>query len=348
MPRNPIRIPVRSLILLSLCTLVILAAGATPASSGNGVTSDPTIAAMMAQVQTATLITYVNQLSGEVPATVGGMPYTFITRDTESGVPIQRATQFAYEFLQAHGLAASYENWTGCGISSRNVIGEKVGTQRPAEIVLATAHLDSINESGGPLAPGADDNASASAAVMAMAEIMASRQFQRTVRFVLFTGEEQGLCGSWAYARAAATEHENIVAVYNMDMLAWDSNAQPIVRLHTRTTRNAGYAADLAIANTFANIVSQYGLSGALSPLVTPDGEDASDHSSFWDNGYAAILAIEDDYDDFNPYYHSANDKVSAYNQSYYTNFVKASVGTVAQLAGTTLTFRVYLPMAIR
>lgn len=314
---------------------ILLAGCSTPAIARQGTTPDSVIAGMMAQVQSSILIDRVKQLSGNTPAQIGGESYTITTRETESGVPIAKATQFAYEFLAARGLAVSYHNWSECDIANRNVVGEKIGVELPGEIVLVTAHLDSTSEGG--VAPGADDDASGSVAVLTLAEILAPYQFQRTLRFVLFTGEEQGLCGSEVYARQAAGANVNIVAVYNMDMIAWDSDSEPIVRLHTRTTNHPGYAADLAIANTFISVVEQYGLGEALTPIVAPDAVDQSDTFSFWDNGYAGILAIEDDDDvtgDFNPYYHSTADRVSALNPTYFANFVKAGVGTAALLAG--------------
>jgi len=292
---------------------------------------NPAIAAMMAQVQASMATDYVRQLSGEVATTIGGSAYTLATRHTNSGVPIQKATQFASEFLQAQGLTPSYHNWSACGISNRNVLAQKIGAQLPGEIVLVVAHLDDMPS--GALAPGADDNASGSAGVMMAAEILSAHQFKRTLRFIFFTGEEQGLCGSAVYANAVWLAGENIVAVYNMDMIAWDAVGAPTLRLHTRTPSNPGYAADLAIANTFVNVVNSYGLSGNLSPLVTADGESASDHYRFWSRGYAGILAIEDDYTDFNAYYHTPNDRVATINTTYFTNFLKASVGTVAHLA---------------
>ena len=325
---------VRWLVLL-VFALTIIAAGATAVGAQNRPAADPVIAALIAQVQTTTLIDYVNQLTGETPALVGGAPYTFITRDTESGEPIEKATQFAYEFMQARSLPVDYHEWRRCGLENRNVVAEKVGVERPDEIVLVTAHIDSISYHGA--APGADDNASGSVGVMTIAEILAPVQTERTLRFVLFTGEEQGLCGSAAYARAAANADENIVAVYNMDMIAWDADDEPILRLHTRRTNDPGYAADLAIANTFIAVVADYGLGSALSPRILADGLDEDDTYSFWEYDYPGILAIEDDDEaegDFNPYYHSSNDKVAAFNQEYFTNFVKASTGTVAELAG--------------
>lgn len=335
----------------TLFASLILAGCSLPAIAWQAETSDSAILGMMAQVETTTLIDRVNQLTGETPAQIGGESYTITTRDTGSGLPIAQATQFAYEFLETRGVAASYHYWNECDIENRNVVGEITGVERPEEIVLVTAHLDSISTSG--LAPGADDDASGSVGVLTIAEILAPYQFQRTLRFVLFTGEEQGLCGSDVYARQAAASNLNIVAVFNMDMIAWDSDAEPIVRLHTRQTNNTGYAADLAIANTFIRVVEEYGLKGALTPIVAPDALDMSDTYSFWDNGYPAILAIEDDDDDagdFNPYYHTSDDRVSEFNTTYYTNFVKAAVGTTALLAGVVHTpkAKLYLPAMSR
>ncbi len=292
---------------------------------------DPLVAAMMTQVQSNTVYAYTAQLSGEAAAVIGGVPYTITTRHTNSGVPLQQATQFVYEYLQQQGLAVSYHNWSGCGYSNRNVIGVLTGTLQPSEIVLITAHLDDMPSSG--RAPGADDNASGSVGVLLAADIMSQYHFARTVRFVLFTGEEQGLCGSAAYADIVAAAGDNIIAVYNMDMIAWDNVDGPTLRLHTRTTSNPGYAGDLAIAGVFTNVVSAYGLSGNLIPIIDPDGITASDHAPFWNKGYPAILAIEDDADDFNAYYHTINDNLSHINLTYFTNYVKASVGTAAHLA---------------
>lgn len=327
-------------LLLAAAWLAILTLG-LPAAA-RGVTApdafyDPTVAAMLAQVTQAQVYSYVAQLSGETPAVIGGEPYTITTRHTNSGLPIQRATQFVYEFMQQQGLGVSYHNWSACGTSGRNVIGVLTGTLKPQEIVLITAHLDDMPSIGA--APGADDNASGSVGVMIAAEILSDHPFERTVRFAFFTGEEQGLCGSDVYAGAVYAAGDNIVAVYNMDMIGWDSTGDPVARLHTRMS-GAGYAADLAIAGVFTQVVQAYGLSNSLTPVIDADGEDRSDHSSFWDRGYAAILAIEDDANDFNAYYHTSNDRLQYLNFAYFTAFVKASVGTAAHLA------RVSLPLA--
>jgi Zn-dependent M28 family amino/carboxypeptidase len=317
------------------------------ASQPSAFTYSPVVANLIAQVQSAAVYSYTAQLSGDAPLVVGGQTITLTTRHTKSGLPIQQATQYAYEQLQAAGLSVSYHIWAACRTGGRNVIGVITGTVAPGEIVLITAHLDDLPSTG--RAPGADDNASGSVGVLLAAQLMhgITAGFDRTLRFVLFTGEEQGLCGSSAYAAAVATAGDNIVAVYNLDMIAWDSTGGPTLRLHTRTTDQAGYPADLAIAGVFTNVVSAYGLSGSLTPIISADGENASDHASFWAHGYPALLAIEDDYHDFNPYYHTLSDTLGHINLAYFTDFVKASVGTAAHLAHPSLSLEhlVYLPL---
>jgi hypothetical protein len=159
-------------------------------------------------------------------------------------------------------------------------------------------------------------------------------RFDRTVRFLLVTGEEQWLYGSEAHAAAAEAAGENIVAVFNMDMIAWDTNGDGALGIHTRPAGDSGYAADLALAVVFTNVVAQHGLGGVLWPAIVDDGELGSDHASFWDHHFAAVLAIED-YNDFNDdNYHKTSDTLASLNWTYYTRCVRASLGTVAQLAG--------------
>ncbi len=295
---------------------------------------DALVSEMINRVQQADLLSFLRRVSGEEPVAVGGDAYMLATRHTASGTPVQKATQFAYESLQALGLEVRYHNWSRSGYVNRNVIGTQPGTVRSNELVLITAHLDDMP--GGARAPGADDNASGSVAVLTAAEIFAQFRFERTVRFVLFTGEEQGLLGSAQYAAEAAAAGDNIVAVFNMDMLAWDGSGGPALRLHTRTTGNPGYSNDLFIASVFTNVVSAYGLSTSLSPVITPNADGASDHASFWNKGYPALYAEEDYPGDFNPYYHSVNDTLAHVNLGYFTAFTRAAVGTVAHLAAPT------------
>ncbi len=190
-----------------------------------------------------------------------------------------------------------------------------------------TAHIDSTsNAAGYDPAPGADDNGTGSTAVLTIARILSQYDFDCSIRYALFTGEEQGLYGSSAYAQSLRTAEVNVEGVLNLDMLGYNTEGSlPTMELHTRPTK----ASDLAIAHAFTTTVSDYGLN--LIPLVLRDGERASDHAPFWDRGYPAIMAIED-WNDHTPKYHRTTDTVPSLNLPYTTQFVKAALGTMARL----------------
>lgn len=295
---------------------------------------DPLVAEMISQVMTAHLSTWIGRFSGVEAALAGGTPYAGLTRHTASGASVLNATQAAYDCLQAIGLDVQFHDWSGSGYSGRNVIGTLPGGVLSNEIVVVVAHLDDMPSSGA--APGADDNASGSVAVLTLAGILRQFSFEKTIRFILVTGEEQGKLGSSQYATEAQARGDDIRAVFNMDMLGWDSIDGPVFRLHTRPVGNPGYTGDLAIASVFTNVVDLYGMGGSLSPAITNSGITSSDHSAFWNSGYPAILAIEDYPADVTPYYHTANDTLASLNMTYYTAAVKACVATVAHLASPT------------
>jgi len=100
-------------------------------------------------------------------------------------------------------------NVVGGPFEQRNVVAEIRGTEKPDEVVILGAHLDSWE-----LGTGALDNGCNSALVVDVARrIKAAGAPKRTVRFILFSGEEQGMLGSQAYVKAHAGEMDKIVAI---------------------------------------------------------------------------------------------------------------------------------------
>jgi hypothetical protein len=298
--------------------------------------SDPLIEEMIAQVDSATVYQYDGNLSGENQVTIGGQPYTLYTRYSYSGEPVQKATQFVYEHFQNLGLEVEYHDYNWGGNNWRNVVATKPGLTNPDDIYIVCAHVDSISNDPYNYAPGADDNASGVTAVMIAADILSQYDFDYTIRFVTFTGEEQGLRGSHCYAQDAWYDGDNILGVLNLDMIAYDSNADSILELHAGTGTGS-----IAIANLFTDVVDTYDMD-LVPQIITTGATDRSDHASFWDYGYSAILGIEDFWGDSNPYYHTTGDQLNILNIPYFTEFVKASVGTVASMSGL-LTEKGYL-----
>ena len=292
----------------------------------DAISPDPFVQEMIDQVSPTTLYQYVGDLSGEWATTIDGAPFTLLTRSTGASTYITKATRYIYEHFQAMGLPPSYHTYTISSGEKRNVIAEQPGTTQPERIFLLTAHLDSTSNTPDTLAPGADDNASGSAGVLAAADILRRYPFGCTLRYVLFTGEEQGLRGSQNYASYVYSLGENIAGVLNLDMISYNTTGSaPGIDLNTR----AGDTEDLVIANLFNDVIDAYQIN--LNPEIRQLGTGLSDHASFWAYGYTAILAIED-FSDFDPYYHSTSDRLATLNMDYFTEFTKAAVGTFAHM----------------
>ena len=105
-------------------------------------------------------------------------------------------------------------NKIGGPIEQENVVGEIRGYEKPDEAVILGAHLDSWE-----LGTGALDNGCNSAMVIDAARVIRASGVipRRSIRFVLFTGEEQGMLGSWAYARAHRPELDRMTAAVIFD-----------------------------------------------------------------------------------------------------------------------------------
>jgi len=209
--------------------------------------------------------------------------------------------------------------------NSRNVVAEKTGATYPNDIYIICSHYDSTSPSGSrqTLAPGADDNASGTAAVLEAARVLAPYALDFTVRFIAFSAEEWGLWGSRAYATAARAAGERILGVINLDMIAY-ADALP-EDLQIIVNESSGWMADLYLA-----AAANYGILGGTK---TVDASFVySDHGPFWDSGYPALLAIEDE-PLTNPYYHQTTDTLDKLNLGFFTSATRASVGLLSELA---------------
>jgi carboxypeptidase Q len=112
-------------------------------------------------------------------------------------------------------LAVSVTNTiTRDSVTQWNTVAEIRGSERPGEVVIVGAHLDSWD-----LGTGTTDNGTGAMCTLEAARIIARSGLKpkRTIRFVLFTGEEQGLIGSRKYAEAHAAEADSIQAVIVLD-----------------------------------------------------------------------------------------------------------------------------------
>ncbi|KPJ72099.1 hypothetical protein AMJ52_07485 [candidate division TA06 bacterium DG_78] len=217
------------------------------------------------------------------------------------------------------------------GGQAPNVIAVKHGVVHPDNVyVIICGHFDSTsfidpwNE-----APGADDNASGTTSALEAARVMQNYEFEYSIRFCAWSGEEQGLYGSDAYASYVYSQGDSIIAVLNADMIAYTDILPESIEVIAKISNPAcGWLADffIAAADSYATLLTKKTMT-SYWPW--------SDHSSFWDKNYPAILNIEDDLPLPNPYYHLPGDTIGGgyNNNNFCTETIKAMIATLALLA---------------
>lgn len=304
------------------------ASGQTTAPRAGGT---PQVDAVITAIDRGSLEPLVDQLTGVTPAIIGGSPYRILTRASSSGRPGDVAEQYVYEHLRSYGLTSvRYEPFGRDGVSYRNVVGEVRGRVHPDQIVLVGAHLDSKSgELDDTLAPGADDNAAADAALLVMASTFAKLRFERTIRFVFFAAEEPGHFGSDFDAKAARAAGEDIVMMVGADMIGHNA-AGGQVEVHTEPT-GVWRRREFALAGLFVRTAQDYGIP-AIVPVILQDGNNWSDHEAFWRAGYPAVFVVQD-LAQFDPLNHSPGDAAAYLNWPYYVGVAKMLAGATAQEA---------------
>jgi len=105
-------------------------------------------------------------------------------------------------------------------VTGVNVVALLPGTQEPERIIVVSAHYDHVGVRNGQIYNGADDNASGTSALLALAAHFKSRPPRHTMLFVFFDAEELGLVGARAFVAAPPVALDRIGANVNMDMVS--------------------------------------------------------------------------------------------------------------------------------
>ncbi len=235
-----------------------------------------------------------------------------------------QASEYAYGQFQQMGLAVEYHEFSMDGYQKNNVIATLTGTVNPSEIYVICGHLDSRSEDSSNNAPGAEDNASGSAMVLEAARILSQYEFQATIKFILFGGEEQGGYGADTYVDEMADSGANIAAALNFDMIAYDDTNELDIMIISHTSWQDLAQAIVQAANTYTEIEAYN---------VPNDSASYSDHWSFWQRNYPAICAIEYEGDHFYPYYHTTEDTIDKLSIPLAAAVAKLAVAALADYA---------------
>jgi len=269
--------------------------------------SDESIIEMIQQVDESLLFYYHEKLLRFGPRYTGTINCTL-------------AGQYIYDEFEEMGLNVEFHNWNVDGFNSRNVVATLPGTDPTSTAeFLMTAHYDTVQG-----APGANDDGSGVAAVLATAAVLSQFSFNHTIRFIAFSGEEVGTYGSFSYARDAYRRGDNIIAVINADMVGYADTEEGGRILRFFPPERSVWIAD------FADFVSKKYIEEIDMVIRELPHYMGADHKPFVDYGYDGVwIAHNDGYQ----WGHSPEDTLDHINFTYEVKATKLLLAIMAELA---------------
>jgi Zn-dependent M28 family amino/carboxypeptidase len=200
------------------------------------------------------------------------------------------------------GYDVRIEQYEADGDLVANIEAEKRGLKFPEEILLVGAHYDSS-----PGSPGADDNSTGVAALLELARAFKDVQIDRTLRFVAFVNEEPPfflteLMGSRVYVQGVKTREEKLLGMICFDSLGYYSSIpdsqqypSPLERFYPDTGDFIAFVSNPQSALFLEKCIRTFRKTTKFpsEALIAPDSIPEvgfSDHSSFWKEGYHAIM----------------------------------------------------------
>jgi len=244
----------------------------------------------------------------------------------------EQAAEFIYNQFQEMGLETRYQYWeTRMNrfpyklYKSQNVEGiHKNNNTTNKEVLIFNAHYDTVKVS-----PGANDDGSGVAAVLTAAYVLSKFEFNRTIKFVTFSGEEVGLLGSKNYVKEIYEKNEDILVEFNADMIGYAETAEGGKNVALSSTEDAQWMID-EIKNLNQNYNINFNIKTGWK-INAGGPRSGSDYYDFVLYGYEAIAFWEDEYN--RNYFHTPDDTIDHINFSYLANITKLIVGSLAYLA---------------
>jgi len=258
---------------------------------------------------------------------------------------LERAVHYIEATWHAQGYQVARQSFVVAGQTVHNLEVELPGGARRDEIVLVGGHYDSVRGS-----PGANDNASGTAAVLELARLLGGQSLARTVRLVAFVNEEvpffqQDSMGSWVYARRARARGESVVAMLSIETMGYYSDVVgsqqypfPFGLFYPRTAHFIGFVGNLASRSLVHRSMAAFRQHTAFPSegVAAPGwmtGVGWSDHWAFWQEGYAAVMVTDTALFRYAPY-HTPLDTPAQVDYDRMARVVAGLAQVVTTLAG--------------
>lgn len=209
----------------------------------------------------------------------------------------QVAAEYLYQKLESYGLDVWYEDFVSWdGLLLVNVVGEIPGRDT-SRLYGVMAHFDTISESSGTAAPGADDNASGIAASLEIARVLAEYDLAYSLRVVFVNYEEEGVVGSQEFARDAVEAGDPWEGIFNIDSVGSARNGNQIVL-------NAD-GSSVWMEELIQRVDDAYGLADTL--VMHQSDEIVADDTRLRSEGIESVLVARELYG-WSPVHHTADD----------------------------------------
>jgi Zn-dependent M28 family amino/carboxypeptidase len=207
-----------------------------------------------------------------------------------------------------------------------NVLGIIKGTVYPDQYVVISAHYDHLGKKGEKIYTGADDNASGSAALLAMAAWFKQYPPQHSIIFAAFDAEEGGLMGSKYFAEHPAAPIANIIFNLNMDMVSRNDKNEIYASGTFHYPQLSKYIDSI---RPLTKVTVSLGHDDA-SKGASDDWTTQSDHYAFHQKGIPYIyFGVED-----HPDYHQPTDSFEKVNKSFYYQVCNMIAATAVLIDG--------------
>lgn len=239
--------------------------------------------------------------------------------------PVVAGYEQPFAFTPGRGIAFWRKRFweTREPVHGVNVLGQVRGSVDPAQVIVVSAHYDHLGVREGKLYPGADDNASGVAALLATARWFKAHPPRNTLVFAAFDGEESGLRGARAFLDAPPVPRAAIIANLNYDMLSRSKVGELFA---TGLYANPQLRAPLDAVRATAPATLLYGHDHPRPFWDMDDWTQQSDQGPFADAGIAFVyFGVED-----HPDYHCPGDTFEHVDRDFYLRAADLVVGAVA------------------
>jgi Zn-dependent M28 family amino/carboxypeptidase len=247
--------------------------------------------------------------------------------------------------LREAGYEVQRQQFEAEGKECSNIEAVIKGKDKAEEILVIGAHYDTVYGS-----PGANDNGSGVAALLAMARRFSGKGSGRTIRFVFFVNEEPPFyfseqMGSLVYAKRCRERGDKIIGMMSLETMGYYSDEAksqkypfPFGLVYPATGNFITFVSNVSSRGFLHRVIGTFrekcrfpSEGGAIPEIIS--GINWSDHWSFWRCGYDAIMVTDTALFRY-PYYHGAEDTAEKIDYERLSRVVWGLEGVIAEMAG--------------